>query len=230
MAEVLVSIALVGIIAAVMLPMINKYKPDVTKVKFLRTYDAINLSLAQLASNEKIYPRDDVNDPAVDYLDAPFYNTVAVTLGDGTNFSGDARKLCELLAVNMSAMFDKYECSEVYNDYTASNEFKKSFLLQNGVELMITTDTDNISKYQTDVIMDINGEEALPNCIWNQSTCKKPDRFKLMINGAGDVFAGDPVSKDYLDNRLNWKYVEKRYGDIDLDEFENVKPEVAVPL
>ena len=41
LAEALIALGIVGVIAAIALPMANKMKPDPIKVTYLKTYDAI---------------------------------------------------------------------------------------------------------------------------------------------------------------------------------------------
>ena len=38
LAEILIALAIVGVISAVMLPLVNKYSPDAEKVMYLKTY------------------------------------------------------------------------------------------------------------------------------------------------------------------------------------------------
>lgn len=46
--EVLISVGIIGVLAAVMLPMMNKFKPDPIKAKWVKTYDSINKVLPVL--------------------------------------------------------------------------------------------------------------------------------------------------------------------------------------
>ena len=100
LAEALISLAIVGIIAAIAAPMINRYKPDEDKITFLRTYDSIVEIINNIANNTHLYPL--VDDEGNDYTDNPLENTVTITNynGTGTNYPSNTGndKLCEILA------------------------------------------------------------------------------------------------------------------------------------
>ena len=49
LAEVLIALGIVGFISAIMLPMINKVKPDPTKVTYIKTFDAIMAATHEIA-------------------------------------------------------------------------------------------------------------------------------------------------------------------------------------
>ncbi len=55
LAEVLIAVGIIGVLAAVMLPMVNKYKPDTTKILYLNTYDALAESISSAANNDAYY-------------------------------------------------------------------------------------------------------------------------------------------------------------------------------
>ena len=54
LAEALLAMAVIGIVAALMLPLANKYRPDEQKALFINTYDSIVEAVSVLASNEEI--------------------------------------------------------------------------------------------------------------------------------------------------------------------------------
>ena len=124
MAEALITMGLIGIVAAIILPAINQLRPDETKIKYLKAFDALQEATIALASNTKEYPvcgndgtnrmynfsdiplanirtsyfdKNDPNNPqnSVSYMNGWFNGT----LGAGTPAAkiGTGAKFCKLL-------------------------------------------------------------------------------------------------------------------------------------
>ena len=97
LAEALIAIGVIGVIAAVMLPMMNKFKPDEDKVLFIKTYDAIVEATSYLTNNggeKDIYPQiiedikytkpnGETDTNTLDFTDAPLLNRAQVELFNG---------------------------------------------------------------------------------------------------------------------------------------------------
>ena len=56
LAEILVAVGIVGVIAALMLPIFNKVQPDQEKAVYLKTYRALNSAITAIAADKEIYP------------------------------------------------------------------------------------------------------------------------------------------------------------------------------
>ena len=56
LAEALIAMGVVGVVAALMLPLMNKYRPDGDKALFIRTHDSIVEATNILVNDESIYP------------------------------------------------------------------------------------------------------------------------------------------------------------------------------
>ena len=52
----MIALGIVGVVAALILPMANKFKPDQNKITYLKTYDSLVETVKAAASNKKIYP------------------------------------------------------------------------------------------------------------------------------------------------------------------------------
>ena len=107
LAEALIAIAIVGVIAAVGFPLVNKYKPDANKVMFLKTYDSLHTVLNELATNNALFPIVyQSGGQEYNFDKIPFLNDSSVTVG-GTTYSGPT-KLCDALADALNASKSKY--------------------------------------------------------------------------------------------------------------------------
>ena len=76
LAEILISVGIVGVIAALMLPMVNKYKPYENKIKFLKAYSAMYEMMPVIVNNRVAYPIVNEGDNIV-YSNYPLFNTNA---------------------------------------------------------------------------------------------------------------------------------------------------------
>lgn len=215
LAEVLITLAVIGVIAAVVAPLINKYRPDTTKIMYLKTYDAVVESIDFLAKSNDFYPLILKNDDGTlyDFSNNPLYNTSVVKLSDAT--FGGKNKLCATLAYVLSSN-KSAECKPDYleQDSVDTNwSSNKSFDSRNGAEFIVTTNRDDEGTiYKTDIYFDVNGTKG-NNCLYSDN-CKEPDRFKLSVSAKGQVYPTDPIGNAYLKNRHS---VRK----IDLEAIEN---------
>lgn len=243
LAEVLITLGVIGIISALALPAINKLMPDENKINCMKAYDMVSALVKDLASNTKIYPvcKNPEQDDNQNCSEYPLFNTNQPQLLAAFNdvkYSGD-KKLCNLLASFMNVKDASCEAN-VYS-FSAANfdtQFNdnKSFTTANGMQWYVvpavaSAYANGIGTFQTDVYVDVNGDKA-PNCIYNADSCEKPDRFKFMVAADGSVQAADPVSRGYINSRkiFNKKQLNIAEGnlvDVDKKNFEISKCIVA---
>lgn len=199
LAEVLVALGIVGVLSAIMLPMINKIKPDPIKSMYIATYDAIVQATHELAANTVLYP---IVDNDWNYKKAPLFNISKVKIA-GREYGGDNSKFCQLLGAAFNTI-DTPVCSAsavTYSDSTFKDNI--SFTGTNGVQFMVsTTRSNNSSDYRSEVYFDVNGNNG-KNCI-HSSSCKNPDRFKLIISADGFVMPGESIGDAYIRTRTDW--------------------------
>lgn len=217
LAEVLITLGIIGVIAALVMPTMHKLMPDKTKAQYLKTYDTITTMVRDLASNSKLYSvcnqtsnASCVTHPLIN-LDKPIDSRF-----NNARYRGDT-KLCSLMAYNLGVAESDISCSAIpYNlnvaDYT--NGFANpSFTTQNGVRWRIVpqvttsiTPANWTARYQTDVYVDINPSNNNVNgtdesCIYDADSCTNPDIFKFQIAADGKVVAADIKGLEYLKNR-----------------------------
>ena len=202
LAETLITMAVIGIIAASLIPLINKFKPDANHMMFLKTYDSLVTLLNAISSNESLFPAKCTNQGnPVNCNEAPLFNMDPVVDYKGKTYSSGTQKLCEILGDS----FNDYATAEVtcknlakVNDTNFSSYI--NFTALNGVQFSINTDTSPY--YVTTLTFDINGNNK-PNCIYNSTTCTEPDRFRLFISADGHIVASDSMAQKYLQTRTN---------------------------
>ena len=203
LAEVLITLGIIGVVAALVLPAINNLRPNEIKSKYLKTYYALCDTVKEMVSNSKEYP---LTDGSWSYSNAPLLNnnSVSNSVSRDNNYN-DAKKFCELLAWKFNAV-NGNSCSDtIYNTDPASNlqradYWSQSFSTKDGTAFSIrphayTTATANAA-FGMNVIVDVNGDAA-PNCIYDANNCKAPDTFWFFVYADGRVVAADPMSRMY---------------------------------
>ncbi len=150
-------------------------------------------------------------DGKYNYNKAPLYNLQEVSIGKDNNgvqliYGGDASKLCELLALSFTTSLDKTatSCTNGSLSYSETLFNTPSFTTNQGVQFVVGTETDGLTKYQTDIYVDLSGEKG-NNCLYDAKKCKKTDRFKFLVSGDGHVIPADPAGQEYLKTRMNWR-------------------------
>lgn len=212
LAEALIAMGVIGIVAALMLPMLSKYKPDPNKALFIRTYDSIVEAVSVLVANDEFFPHEEIihDDPEGcdeieecnywDYSKAPFLNSKRVQLydkdspiyiGDGIN---PVTKLCDALVFQMHA--------------ASSSCGNGSITLVNNVDLKLEKTLYN-NYYRIRI--------GLPNG-------KSGNSHSILVFANGHIIL-DPNASTventnyYLRTRGNWKKSDKK-ANIKLDKNE----------
>lgn len=194
LAEALIALAIVGVVAALTLPMVNKFMPDTNKVTYLKTYDSIVEAVHQMATNTKLYPLI-WGDYA--YTNAPLANIFSIDDITGVPLA-DPTKFCQILALHFG---------EKNPSCTPSPTWTPSFT-SNGVQFVVRTDyallpyTDQVN-YRSIIEIDVNGDEGENSYL--SANCSNPDRFRFEVAADGKVIAVDQKGQEYLATRTNAK-------------------------
>ena len=218
LAEILVTLTIIGIVAALIVPAISNLRPDKNKTAYLQVYDTISQTVKSLASNSRLYPV--CNNPNVEdnvnCSQYPLLNTSRPLDNQYNNaiYQGD-RKLCSLMALSLGVAEDDINCSDTayafnVTDYT-DGFANESFVTKNGMRWrivpQIATYTNNFeARFQNDIYVDIDpsnndieGEDR--SCIFDEENCTQPDIFKFMVGADGKVVPADPMGRLYISGR-----------------------------
>lgn len=212
LAEVLVALAVVGVLGAVVVPMANKFKPDINKIKFLKNYDAIVQVNNHLIYDEDLYP------PTAN-RDNPLYNTEQV-IYDDVRIGGHDNKYCDLLSLFLAGSVSEACQGAEYPDIRPADE-PPHFTIKDGTEYWVYTQrglnlNNNIANYRSDIYIDIDRNGA--NCLEDTEACPTPDRFHILVEANGETLPADHFSTYYLNTRTNYRL--NKDVNVYVDEFE----------
>lgn len=202
LAELLITLGIVGVIAAVTVPTVAKLKPDNAKAKFLKSYAVLTDVTAELVNDESlfvtIYSSDGVT-PACVGLACTNVTTDALAgygLSNVTYLSTPA-KYGYLLAWKLNAL----------STYSQSGALSvANFTTHDGVKWNVkpstSTNSDGSSVLTANITIDIDGANKGKNCSFSTS-CKNPDQFLFSVDTYGKVSPNDSLGKTFLKNSLN---------------------------
>ncbi len=193
LAEVLITLALIGVVSAIMSPIIGGLIPDKNKSQVIRLSKIISEINSDLLHNPSLYFSG--NTDCIGFacqqqpLDSP-YNA-------DTNYVG-AKKYPYLLADSLQII-----------DTPEASGSAITFKTVDGILWSIESSTSG----KAAITVDLNSD-AQPNSIYSAS-CKKPDRFRFLISASGHLLPGDALTEAYFKNptKLNDKKNDKKNAD-----------------
>ncbi len=183
MGEVLVTLMIVGVIAALIIPIIKNAQPDKQKLMFKKAYTNVERVVTELVNDDDLYP------DAGDYVGLD--NTTDVEVND-TTYGGNT-KFCNLFAMKVNVIDDEnIRCpanpggNGTYNDPTFVTADSIAYYLPS------TSFATNAT-----ITVDTNGDKE-PNCFYNASSCLKPDMFEIIVGPDGKVGVDGDMEQKYL--------------------------------
>ena len=152
LAEILITLTIIGVVAALIVPAISNLRPNKNKTAYLQVYDTISQTVKSLASNSRLYPV--CNNPNVEdnvnCSQYPLLNTSRPLDNQYNNaiYQGD-RKLCSLIKFMVAANGRVVPADPKGNMYTKtrSNLLKKDKEIENQ-EIANQLDADRIFLYK----------------------------------------------------------------------------------
>lgn len=178
--ELLVSLGLVAVISAVIIPTVNDKLPDQDKIKVLKTYKVLSQINQDILDDRGLYfPGDSA---------------------DGSSCDGLA---CDGKPLSPDYSDDKFSgINKYFNIISTKLETKsidsanKKLVTVDDVEWTITNADSKSYNLQIDVDSDANSK----NCVYGDQDCSQPDRFKFVIDKKGKLTGDDFLTKAYILN------------------------------
>lgn len=208
LAEILLTLTILGVVAAITIPLIQNIIPSTNKALFRKSYLTLQRAIENMLNNETIYPSD-MTTRVGNFTYQNDFNFVT----DPTGAAGTKNKFCYYLAQNLRV--DGTETCPTSTDGSVP-----------GIEFATTTDGStwyispgnataasqfilgNVGEnYKTKIIIDVNGKNKAPNCSadtmsstfmpasyvaasGDKTKCPKPDTFIIGIRQDGRTRVG----------------------------------------
>lgn len=192
LAELMVCLALISVIATILMPAIERLKPNKKKVMFKKAYYLTERIVSELVNDEDLYP----------FIEGKvgFDNTVevdvnGVTYGGNVESSDAAKsKFCMLFASKLNTT-SSVALANCKNNNLTDGTFTPAFSTTDAVQWILPVEgfPDKNTFYK--IIVDVNGPDT-PNCL--DGACDDPDRFELQIRADGKMQVEGPKAKEYV--------------------------------
>ena len=205
LAEVLIALGILGIIAAVAVPAISQIIPDKNKAMYLRSYNALMNKTKEIAYDTSIYGPyyEDSNGNRYDVSYYPLINTSAPMDPYAKDLLKNTNKLKKYAILMRDALNGEA--------LTDNNSAVTKFRTKDGIEWKIYDSqivdpfsTGGDGSFYNEVLVDVNGFDEEPNKVYGENGYKKrPDQFKFKIYASGDVVPVDRYGQMYICYRIN---------------------------
>lgn len=197
MAEMMVALAVMSVIATLLIPAIMQVKPDKSKVLFKKAYYLTERIVAELINDEDAYPLED------DKLG--FDVTKKVTINGETYEDND--KFCKLFASKLNTVESEPDCTAgAKPSFTTSDGISWTMPITNFAATGIAPD---LVPGSAKIVVDVNGYQDKggngPDCTYDANLCKDPDQFEIWVQTDGKMYLDDDKSKEYLKSNETMK-------------------------
>lgn len=223
MAETLVTLAIIGVIASILFPALKDTKPNNEMAMFKKAYYNTTRIISELINDEDFYPERDTeaesgfsNVSISDQICGQDNNTTRECQASyhGYVFQGNS-KFCGLFAskINTTVSGDP-------NDYCAqqiSLDNNGNFQTPDGVSWSMPVGNFSSDNGET-IYVDINGKDRGTNCIntgantYSGSVCAQgvaPDRFAINVRRNGTVEIPSAIGRAYVSSsKINKTYIQ----------------------
>ena len=208
MAETLLTLAIIGVVAAIVLPALKNTMPNNEMAMFKKAYYNTSRLVSELINDEDFYPDRETPE------ESGFSNVTIAdqTGGDEATFHGRTyfgpEKFCGLFGAKINTI-NEPNCGARVNLDGNGN-----FRTPDGVVWsMPVSDWGNDTE---DIYVDVNGINKRPNCtrddipgIVNCPRGTGPDRFRIIVHRDGRLELVSEIARQYVSStHVNWPYQE----------------------
>lgn len=205
LAEMVIAIAVVGVLAAASVPLVNSIIPDREKVQVLKAYKQLKSINQEIISNPSIYDPNDPIDPnnqqrqGLLNTDPPLgwrpTNEDLRNFINNNNGNNNNSKYSAILADYLKAEDYNYDNDNNNGSFTTPDGMLWIVEDEDNGIISITIDTKNIINNEN------NNADNTPNCSYGEQNCNSPDRFIFSVTATdGRVEGIDPLTRAYLAN------------------------------
>lgn len=201
--ELLVSLAIIGVVAALVMPELNNMRPDKAKTTYIKAYNTLTTQTAEILDDNSLYWNTGYNSNG-EAEAVGLYSDVRPLIApynSDTNCEG-ANKFPAILSHRLNLNGDATFTLAASGGTSTAN-----FRTTDGVDWLFETKEVSVSTpgglgYQTDITININPSDNSHACLYS-ATCTKPNEFKFRIQNDGGIAPADALGMAYLQNPTN---------------------------
>lgn len=167
LAEVLITLTVIGVLAAILTPVLQKAVPDPNKALFRKAYNTVVTAVSDLINDEESYPSNilgNATNPTMNNVSVGFNNLniagtlvpASVTTTDGATVYSP-NKFCYLFSQEINTVGNEV-CPTLYSNGTFSTRNGMSWTIVNPA--IAHQFPLNGNDYSTRVVVDVNGSSS----------------------------------------------------------------------
>lgn len=198
--ELLITVAIIGIVAAISAPAIKGMFPDKTKMKYMKAYNTLTTLTNEILDDPAYYystydAAGNVNCQGLNCTDIPLVPVFQDIWNNSQGFSDGSDEvkygLCLASKMNIQEKFGKNLC---HDDASGNNA---QFTTVDGTTWKVATPTgvNNVSK----IVINVDPTDADNDCTYS-ATCINPKQFTFDVDLYGGITATDALGQAYLQN------------------------------
>lgn len=200
LAEVMITMAILGVLASILLPAVSKMRPNENKTLFKKAYYVAERMVGELVNDDSLYPLGDGDSEGLDNVAEAWYDGECYGKPDAedppcANGSNGSDKFCKLFAAKVNTIDDDIHC--VTGSQVPTGENDPSFITTDGIYWFLPyTDFDD----EKSIYVDVNGERK-PNCRCTTDNCNgciNPDQFEIIVMPSGKMYVKGIKETEYL--------------------------------
>ena len=202
--ELLITVAIVGIVAAVTVPGIMGLMPDKKKVMYMKAYNTLTNLTNEILDDPSLYYIEYRNDgtancSGVNCTGYPIENDkFDRAFGGEWNMDGDSLKFGYCLASKMNIQ-------EEFGTDLDNGDLSMTFTSVDGVrwtydmdDAELSGDGGGLSNQSITIDVNPNNDNAANKCFYDEDECSDPDLFKFKIDNDGGITAVDRLGQAFL--------------------------------
>ena len=218
LAEVLISLGIVAVVAALTAPSLINLMPDKSKLKVIKAHKIISDATSEMLNNPALYrdkePEDTTGDGVKNIVGSVGLADFSLPLDYNTNVY--KRQASDYTSPSKYAylLMEKLELSD---EPTGNVDSGLSFTTIDGMYWTIIKDKvapndDFCLEVDYKVTIDLDGPDKGENSI-AKSGVKRPDQFQFKVDTYGKVTGVDTLTKNYLKNNMKLNDRDNDYKD-----------------
>ncbi len=201
--ELLITMAIIGVVAAITAPAIMNIVPDKNKAMYIKAYNTLTTLTDEIMGNPALYWPSGYNN-AGEPEQTGMYSDLQPEIApynDDVNCSG-VNKFPAILSHHLNLSSDVEATGNNTRNGTIIFTTSDGMLWEFNTEEIASNETIQGLAYRTTLTLDMDGEGKGDNHIYDADHTS-PDQFILVIDNDGGIHPGDALGLAYLQNPTN---------------------------
>lgn len=194
LSEVMVTMAILGLMASILLPTISKFRPNRDKMLFKKAYYVAERVIYELVNDDTYYSVSDGNYFGLDNVEQEAH--IGTASYGGKTEAKQKSKFCNLFSKKVNITKDEARCNSGFaeEDLGKGSFTTPSFYTSDGIAWYMP-----YTNFESDapIFVDVSGSKT-PNCKASDTDCIKPDIFKIIVHRDGKMHVEGDKEVEFL--------------------------------